>query len=570
MKLLRLAAVLFLASMLTHPLGCGGGGGDGGGGSPPLATGTFTKTVNITSNGENWAPFKDTPDNETLQQLYYASEVQGAGYLTGISFRRSSTMVYDVFCNDMTVKLGHTNITAVSNTFENNVETGQGTLVTVINNETIMIPAGPGGEYFDIPLTKPFYYNGVDNLIVEFRRAAACSGIAGVDRNSAMATDRQANTYLGNVVTGPILRLTKFHFSGGDDIATMPSGTPGQHAYPFISGTQTAGRKAQFLYTPAEIDGEGPITGIGFMLNVASTGATYSYTVRIGHATISDFVGNTTFDNNFSDTPVIVANNASLVLPAGVPAGEYFWLPLHGAFTYNGVDNLIVEVETTASTASTYIRALSGTGTNAKLHGSLGAATGEPIDMKTPMKFRFNGGTVDKIVGTGGFDTNHWFTDVPEGTVDQYLYLASELGTGGAITRVACRLDDDNIIGPTTATDYTNFDMVMSHTTATSLGTDFAANLPSPVTVHSGTFSLPAGLIAGDWVEVPLQTAFSYDPAKNLVIQVRSDSGSNAYGCSLLSDATQFPARRAMTSDRTAATGAVFQHLKDIRLWISN
>jgi hypothetical protein len=52
--------------------------------------------------------------------------------------------------------------------------------------------------------------------------------------------------------------------------------------------------------------------------------------------------------------------------------------------------------------------------------------------------------------------------------------------------------------------------------------------------VFNGTFVMPAGLIPGDWIEIPLSTSFTYDGKRNLAIWYTYGGGAaNAYLCRL-------------------------------------
>ena len=87
--------------------------------------------------------------------------------------------------------------------------------------------------------------------------------------------------------------------------------------------------------------------------------------------------------------------------------------------------------------------------------------------------------------------------------------------------------------------------------------------------VFNGTFSMPAGLISGDWVEIPLTTPFAYNPTKNLVVQMASDPAGSAHTCLIEADATLYLDRHMSTGNRTNATGVPNDFLADLRLWFS-
>ncbi|MGA3280729.1 MAG: hypothetical protein ABSD50_07080 [Smithella sp.] len=231
----------------------------------------------------------------------------------------------------------------------------------------------------------------------------------------------------------------------------------------------------------------------------------------------------TTYANNFNiGTPVVVANAQTFTVPAGVPYGTYVWIPIpDGTFIYDGTDNLIVQIETTAVTNALEVWWLdSNLGTNTRVVGNPGDTVGSVTDgSQYLIKFRFAGGTVDVITG-GGSNESFPFSSTLNNK-RQYLYFAEELGTKGTITKVACRL-----LSNSNASNYNNFTVVIGHTTSTSLGSAmFSGNMADAQTVFSGTFTVPAGLGAGDWIEIPLSTPFAYDGKRNLVVQMSTLAG---------------------------------------------
>ena len=309
----------------------------------------------------------------------------------------------------------------------------------------------------------------------------------------------------------------KFNFAGGDNFVNSPTGTLTWNLYPF-NNNAVAGRKVQLLYPAPDVNGSGPITGIGFPVGFLTTAQAFTVNIKLGHSTLASFVdGN--FSDSYSDTPVTVASNLTFTVPAGVPADEFVWVPVNGSFNYNGADNLILEIETTDNigvTTDIGWRIRSGVGTNKRLFGGLGSTTGTAGQQYYFTKFRFNGGTMDVLTSGGGFlvpfngSTDH---------VLQVLYGAKDLGTGAQIDKVAFRLSADSM-----AEDYTGFSVVLGHTTNTALSATLADNLDDYTNVFSGTMNIPAGLKAGDWVEIPV-SGFTYNPLKNLVVQVTANMG---------------------------------------------
>jgi len=524
-KLIKGLHYLFLSFVFVIGLvaiigtgGCGGGssgGGGGGDGSTSLATGGFTKTI---ADDNNWAAIYFWDTTYHSQNLYPAGEINGSGNITSIFFQYNFDEAVDITCADVTIKMGHTTSSSLVTTFANNVENGAGSAQTVLANASIVIPAGLIGDWVEIPLGTPFYYNGVDNLVVDITTNVACNGNFNADVTNTVGiastvydTDINAATGWGSA---NLRADMEFHFEGGVnpvEFAPLPGAS---NVYPF-SGP---GWKVQLLYDATLINGSGPITGIAMRNGFAvTTDQSYTYTIRVGHSTLTDLTAD--FNGNFSDTPVTVADNESFIVPAGIPVGDYIWIPMpDGSFTYNGSDNLIVEIDTSSSTGT--IRwGMDSMGSDiTRALGNSGSDTAGSVDnSKYHISFRFNGGTLDVITAEDGF-WNVPFTD-SFNIRSQILFDAWQFGTGGPVTGISFRLAFDSV-----ASDYPAATVVLGHTTNTVLSITFADNMTDPTTVFTGTLNIPAGLNAGDWFTIPV-SGFTYDPTQNLVFEVNQDAG---------------------------------------------
>ena len=324
-----------------------------------------------------------------------------------------------------------TSLADLTTTFTENVEEGKGSFVTVLNDAAVSIPTGSAGNYFTINLATPFNYNGVDNLVVEIVRTSACTDAVGA-RASTAATPYTAGTYnpdQSSPATGsvsPYLADAVFNFAGGDNHQVLGGST--SNTYPFSANTP----HVQHLYLASEINGSGPVTGLAYQMNTASNAATYTATIRLGHTTLATL--GTTFADNFdAGAPVVVANAITFSIPAGLNAGDWFWVPLPDiTFTYNGTDNLIVEFDTTVASNGNNLRTTDFAGRRLFNNDNL-ALTGALTNSRVPnIKFRFNGGTMD-VITDGGAITSRVLNSISSGRMN--LYRASELGTAATIRR---------------------------------------------------------------------------------------------------------------------------------------
>jgi hypothetical protein len=533
---------------------CGGGGGGGGAmpatsGSLPAAVFTKSAVLPVAGLGDWNTLFSNGTGSRRFQALVRAQELQGSGPVQALAFHFAAASTGNS-CPNVTIKLGHTSVTTLGTTFAGNVEQGRGALATVYGPATLTIPSGAAGDYFTIPLNGAFYYNGVDNLVVDIT-SDACTG-----HNVLMATAASpaytALIYNGTdktVATGNTwdsLAHMKFTFAGGDDKIDL--GGAVSNSWPFAN---TTGQKPriQNLYLASEINGSGPITGIAFQLNATSGAGSYTYTLKLGHSTLTALT--TTFASNYSGSPATVANAVTFSIPANIPAGTWVWVPIpDGVFTYNGTDNLIVEVATSSGTADTNLRTAAVAGRRVAADEFGGAVTTGLVDGTAyHIALRFNGATVD-VLPNGDATSSQVLGGLGAGQF-QNLYKSVYLGTAGSITNIAVRMD-----GNANAATVPNAKIYMGHTTKTGLVvTDtYASNMTGETLVFNGTISVPAGLRDGDWLTIPLQTPFTYNGTENLVVLFTADAATALNSVKAHYSLTEFPNHAVSRSDNAVTT----------------
>lgn len=565
-KSLLLAAVFLAMSMFLG--GCGGDDGDdsGGGGGGGLATGTFTKTIDDAVWGSWSGMFNQTAPEARYMMLFEASDVAGSGKITSLKFKANTALASSVTCTSYTIKMAHALTSSLSATYDDNVGQGGGAFTTVLNNASVTIPAVAIGDFFTINLTTPFNYNGVDNLLVQLTRGAGCSAL---NVSSATAAYTGLVWAFGGAgtsaaVTGtPVATVMnmQFVFAGGVD--GLDYGGVTSNYWPL---SNSLGR-AQYLYLADEINGGGPITGLGLQLNAATVAANrYTVTVKLADTLVTTL--SMTWADNYTGTQTTVASNMTFTVPNGLAAGEYFWVPLTGSFTHDATKNLLVDIDVSAGTGNTTLRITDIAGRRVPGYHTDGAvATGLGQTQLPNVALRFNGGTMDFVpINLSG--TGDGFPFYYDNQARQWLFLATDLGTSGSINSLSCR----NWVGSalSTAQTYT-YKIVMGHLGTDTLSTVRADNLTASTTVFNSTISMPAGLQAGDYFSIPLSTSFSYNGKDNLVIDI-SGTGSTTgnFACELSTDA-RYAGRRMWdagggkdATTMTAATG-----LPSIRLGIT-
>jgi len=542
----------FIAALALSACGGSSGGGGGGGGGGGLGAGGFIKTVEFLGTTSSWTQLFNTTTEKRYQLLYRSADIHGSGKISSISLKMNTAVATAFSCGTVTVKMGHTNLATLSTTYANNVETGQGTYEVVFNNGTVNIPTGAIGDYFTINLQTPFEYNGVDNLVMEINRVNACTGSVSVNSNDDTVTPYNAVNWNGTdhaAVTGAVnveAINIKFNFAGGENktIAADRAGNNGLTMTPQNNG------RAQFLILASDINGSGPVTGIqfsSFSALVAPLSGTYK--VTLSHVDPATTALVDTFATNVGTGATVVADGMTVTVPAGVTD---WWLPLTGYFSYNGTSNLLIDVEATGVAGATTL-AYQNSGTcrlkwNIDPMAALGNQGACPRSIEPTL--RFHGGKMNVLT-----DEASSSYIIPLGTgqfVVQELYESTQLGTGGTITSVGFRLGADS-----NPFNHTDVHLVLGHTTLGQLGgASLMANIESDRTnAFTGTISIPAGLKAGDWVEVPV--SFNYNPAKNLVVQWDKPAyatGNTTYGNSTSARYTNHT--MGNLADRTSDVGA--------------
>jgi hypothetical protein len=559
-NIFKFSIVLLALSVVLAACSGGGGGGGGGGGA---VAGTFTKTVALSATtGVNTGILG--PDSfRHYQLLYKPADVAGSGYLSSLSLKRLAGS--GATCSNVTIKLGHTDVPDLGMDMALNINQGRGAATTVLNNTTITIPASATEDFFEIPLSTSFNYNGVDNLVVDVTRTTACSGTTTL-RAGTGSTTYDAYVYSVNIASPDTATVSsenafhiKFNFAGGDNAIIQSGGAVLSYCAPFCNN---AWRHLQTLHLASDINGSGRITGIGMVVDALSANATYTATIKLGHSQ-QNTLTSTDFATNFDyGAPVTVANNVVFTVPANALAGATLWLPVTSSFNYDGTHNLIVDIDVSSGSAvDTPWRATSIAGRS--LYGTSGSTVGTGISSDAMhTKFRFAGGTMDVITsGANVLGEPFWNLE----NKIQFLYDASSLGTKGTISKIAFRLRYDAV-----PSDYSTFTVALGHTTRTTLSATYADNMDDRRVVFNGTLSIPASLKAGDWMEILLTTPFAYDSSKNLTIEASGLGGGVNY--ILTEDSARYTQHGRYSSGAGSITDDVANFVTDrdadLRFWM--
>jgi len=332
----------------------------------------------------------------------------------------------------------------------------------------------------------------------------------------------------------------------------------------FYSGAGT--RRFQALVHASDLNGSGFVSRLDLKFWAANVvpNTCPNVTVRLGHSSLNSL--GTTFATNVDRSSLVVAYGAAtLTIPAGA-AGDAFSIPLNGAFNYNGIDNLVVDITSDACTGDTVLSAHAPVPAYVPLVWSLnsGAATGSPYNYLADMHFTFAGGDNALVYTDGGTSSNLSGSpfSVPTrfGQLSkvQLLYPASEVSGSGPITGVAMRVGTNPRAGVTAGSTH-SVNIRLGHTSLSALTSTFADNfnVGNPITVANAvSFSVPANVKDGEYVWLPLPDGlFNYNGTDNLLVEI-TDTAPSASVLWIVDDLPG-SARRLVGASGASTTGSV-------------
>ncbi|WP_276133563.1 T9SS type A sorting domain-containing protein [Polluticoccus soli] len=131
----------------------------------------------------NSFPFNSTTSNK-VQWIYVAGSFAGSptGVITKVYFRSGTTGTNKTFTN-LTIKMGYTTQINTTTTFIPG-------LTTVFFAPSIVVPTVTNGQWVELTLTTPFFYNNTQNLVVEASQTAFTPSGFTVLQNSAGGNKR--------------------------------------------------------------------------------------------------------------------------------------------------------------------------------------------------------------------------------------------------------------------------------------------------------------------------------------------------------------------------------------------
>lgn len=100
------------------------------------------------------------------QVLYLESEIGGAMEISSFSMMSTPSTGSSVFLDTLVIYMGNCDETSLGTDYEANYR--EGSRIKVLWQENCTVLAPQAGEWFDIELDQPFWYDGQGGLIIEF------------------------------------------------------------------------------------------------------------------------------------------------------------------------------------------------------------------------------------------------------------------------------------------------------------------------------------------------------------------------------------------------------------------
>ncbi|MDO9537627.1 MAG: DNRLRE domain-containing protein [Thermoplasmata archaeon] len=304
------------------------------------ANGSVEHVSDVSSIGGLPIPFWGSAHNKVFyHNLYNSTQVGSEGVISRIGFNRSNptsmTEGVGLFQN-LKISIAHTTKTSITTTFNENY---QGSLIEVFQATNVYINSSNSDSWIYFDLNKNFTYDSQYNLLV----------------NISWDQDGGTNVRLHTINTGGNI-CRAYNFDDGTlsasnngliakflvdvvDNGIFDKGTTNNgFIFPILAGDYT---KFQMLYNATTLGNQGGVLDKLRLYKMdTDSGSFYNLTIRVGHTDISDL--DMTFASNYvgSLTPVFYQANFTFN-----PYPYWVEFNLDNIFSYDGVRNLLVEVE---------------------------------------------------------------------------------------------------------------------------------------------------------------------------------------------------------------------------------
>jgi hypothetical protein len=318
------------------------------------------------------------------QLLFNKSQVGGEGVIRRFSLNRTSSQVGNY--SNFRIYMAHTNRTQLSDTFANN---NNGTLIEVFRADNLVVNSSNGDTWIHFDLTGNFTYDGHHNLVIDIQwvgwggSPVILTVYSGAIPRRLWSTTGAATGTLNN--NPP---QTMFQFDAVNN-AVVDDGKIGWNL-PFSTNWNQL--RLQELYNYTYLNQSGVIDKLNFHLqdNALKNTVLQNFSIRLAHSS------NDTLDANFNMhaiTPWVEVFNRTSYNVIGNPNFEWITFDVDDTFTYNGIDNLLVDIRhrgvgNPGVNMFTYIN-WTTVGDFTIWGGSYAASTGTPVTYRHNMQFIF-------------------------------------------------------------------------------------------------------------------------------------------------------------------------------------
>jgi hypothetical protein len=501
----------------------------------PLTISSLPDYYNYNIHGTNNSYPLNIESRKDVQLLYLPGDFNQpspapAGTIGSISFRIADTYPLEpTTYTDLTIKMGQSTITSFSGS-----DFYTGNFATVYYRASVTL-TGTAGEWMTIPLDTPFPYDPAQSLIIDIGQCGA-PGVEGFSLCMTILADYRRNYSVGGcpfVYSGSDASVYHIGISYVPDYYNYNTNGSTNNSFPLnIAG----GKDVQLLYLPGDFNQPSPapagiIKSLSFRIadDYPLGPATYTdLTIKMGQSIITSFPGGSLYTGTL--TTVYYRASATLT---GL-AGHWMNVPLDTPFPYDPTQSLIIDIGQCGASGVSGYSLCQTTLTDNRRNWSVG---GCPFVYYNSNSAIYHLGiTYETIPFYYNFNTNGSNNSFPlniaSGKDVQLLYLPGDFNQpspapAGNISSISFRTADSYPLGPAT---YTDFTIKMGQASITSFTEDDFYTGPMTTVYDRASVTLTG--IAGQWMTIPLDTEFPYDPAQSLIIDVGQCGVTGASGFS--------------------------------------
>lgn len=401
---------------------------------------TVPATVTINA-GSTFSYFTTTAPENTVSTgtLYATLTASAAGY-------RGAANVVSIIDNDVSAfrinNITGTPVAGAPVSVTVTAISADGSTVTAYTGTVNLSASGSNGTIPITPIVSGSFSSGVWTGNVAFNQVTTGIVLSATDAQSRTGSSNAFNTTFSTLdhftwatVPSPQAASTPFNatvmakdvyentvasFTGPAQLSALKPGTETTSGTGVVSNTTLLtgsydDSRTQSIYLPVEVGGAQTIGAVSFNVTTASATPFTNFTVRMKHATRADFATSPTWDSTGWTT-----------VYRGAPAFSvtgWSQLLLNTPFTYNGTDNLMVDVVWDKTTSGNGVTVQSSTispvrsmyngvftswGYGSPLTWS-GTTAGYSITSSLPnMRFQSASTVVVLPQSTGGFTAGSW------------------------------------------------------------------------------------------------------------------------------------------------------------------